>query len=149
MTPGIRELKYLSATVLISSALQSTTATENPFLLLILHFNQFIFRSATTTMPSAYAICCDKLIGELTTGEGIISELRREENDPRPGNPSPVVLLNDLRDIYKVGSEDLQRLRELSRESGGDLAVIQRAAAILQGINTIIPHFATKFEGSG
>jgi len=100
-------------------------------------------------MTTTYLDCCHKVTADIAKAKDIITELRREENDPRLGNPRPIVLLNDLRHIYQVGSEGLQRLRQLSIEVGGDFAVIQTAATALQRINTIIPHFATKFEGSG
>jgi len=102
-----------------------------------------------TTVYTDYMDCCGKLTAKITNAKDIVAKLRREENDPSPGNPRPNILLNELRHIYQVGSEDLQRLRQLSREVMGDLTLIQRAAATFKSINTEIRHFATKFDGSG
>jgi len=99
-------------------------------------------------MPNAYTVCCDKLSAEITKANGIVAELKREANNPRPGNARGIWLLNKLRQFHQVGSDDLQRLRELSRGVGGNLAVIQIAEAALQNVNSAIPYFAAKFEGN-
>jgi hypothetical protein len=91
--------------------------------------------------------CCNKLTAELNKADDIVTELRRKANDPKPGNPRPILLLENLRQVHQVASEHLQRLREML-EGDVEVALIQVIDNGLHQVNMAIPRFAAKFEDS-
>jgi len=91
--------------------------------------------------------CHQRITGKLHRSSYLATELNKELQTYRQGDPRVVVLMQGLRDVYQTGVQELQELKRMSEElNGGGAHWVGQVEATLRKMDAVIQDFAGKFN---